>query len=173
ETVETKLKPWQIDTLIKPIPINRQGFTDKVEKQIRRADLRDGSVDQVIELQDTASSRLLTEVLLQRVPKILIHIENLENADHRTKLGHHRALEGLMRRLNSKSLESGDLSYFRKAVNNFEEIIIAREENRLHEFVHENANIYTLDNGELLDDFPDEKAYVFETVGTAKPEVMI
>ncbi len=175
ETEEPKQapKPWEVDTLIRPIPINRQGFTDKVMAQVRRADLRDGAVDEVIEIQDTASSRMLTEVLLQRVPRIMIHIENLEQADHRTKLGYHRALEGLMRRLNAKSLESGDLSYFRKSVNNFEAIIIAREEGRLPEFVKENANIYTLDNGELLDDFPDVKAYVFETVGTAKPEIMI
>lgn len=165
--------PWEVDTLIKPIPINRQGFTDKVAAQVRRADLRDGTVDQKIELQDSTTSRMLTEVLLYQVPKIMIHIENLEQADHRAKLGYHRSLEGLMRRLNVLSLETGDLSYFRKSVNNFEAIIIAKEEKRLHEFIQQNANIYTLDNGDLLDDFPEEKAYVFETVGTAKPEIMI
>ncbi len=169
----TELLPWETDTLLRPIPINRQAFTDKVSQQVRISDLKDGAVDQYIDLPDTAAGQMLTKVLLQEVPAMVILIENLPDAAHQTKLGYHRALQNLMRRLNSRSFTSGDLSYFKKSVTNFREMILAREQNNLDEFVKENANIYSLDNGELLDEFPKEKAYVFEAVGTAYPEMMI
>ncbi len=173
KTTALQLQPWEIDTLIHPIPINRQAFTDKIQQEVRKADLRDGAVDGLIELEDKAVSAMLTEVLLKEVPLLLIHIENLPQATHQTKISYHRTLGNLMQRLNAKSFQSGDLSYFRKIVHNVEEIIVAREQNTLKEYLKDNANVYTLDNSDLLNDFPQEKAYVFETVGLKKPEIMI
>ena len=73
------LEPWQIDTLINPIPINRQMFTENVEKQIKRADLMDGEVDGMIDLEDTMASRLFTKVMMVDARHVMIHIENLPN----------------------------------------------------------------------------------------------
>lgn len=168
-----KLEPWEVDTLITSIPINRQLFTGNVEKLIKKADIKDGSIDGVIDLEDTSVSRIATQALLKDVPHLLIHIENLPLSNHQTKIQYHRALENMMRRLNAKNLTPDNATYIKRAVANFEEIIIAREQNRLLDYVKENANIYTLDNSELLNDNPTAKAYVFETVGKAKPEVMI
>jgi hypothetical protein len=168
-----KLEPWEVDTLINPIPINRQMFTGKVEKLVQKADLRDGTADGIIELEDTTVSRIVSEAILKEVPLIIIHIENLPSAQHQTKIQYHRALEGLMRRINNKSLNPDNAAYIRKAIANFEELIIAREENRVMDYVKQNDNIYTLDNSELLNDYPEAKAYVFESVGKAKPEMMI
>lgn len=168
-----KLEPWEVDTLITPIPINRQLFTGNVEKLVKKADIKDGSIDGVIDLEDTAVSRIATQALLKDVPRLLIHIENLPVSNHQTKIQYHRALENMMRRLNAKNLTPDNATYIKRAVANFEEIIVAREQNRLMDYVKENANIYTLDNSELLNDNPSAKAYVFETVGKAKPEIMI
>ncbi len=167
------LLPWQVDTLMTPIPINRQLFTEHIEKQVRKADIKDGAVDQVVEVEDTTVSRIITQALLKDAPKVMIHIENLPSATHQTKIQYHRALANLLSRLNAKSLTPENAVYAKKAVSNFEELIIAREQNRVIDYVKENANIYTLDNSELLNDFPDAKAYVFEVVGRARPEVMI
>jgi hypothetical protein len=168
-----KLEPWQIDTLITPIPINRQLFTGNVEKQVKKADMKDGSADGVIDLEDTVVSRIVTQALLKDVPHLITHIENFPNTPNQTKIQYHRALENMMKRLNAKTLTPDNANYIRKSVTNFEELWLAREQNRVMDYVKQNDNIYTLDNSELLDGFPEAKAYVFESVGKAKPEVMI
>lgn len=167
------LMPWQIDTLIKPIPINRQMFTDRITAEIRKADLKDGSLDNKIDLDDTLLSKALTYVFLQKAPLVMIHIENLEKADHQQKIKYHRALNDLLFRLNNRRVHNGDYSYYKRSIDNFEDLIIATEEDKVPEFVKENADIYTLDNSELLDNFPNEKAYVFEVVGKENPVMMI
>jgi hypothetical protein len=166
-------EPWQIDTLINPTPINRKMFTDNVEKQIRTADLRDGEVDGVIDVEDTAVGALFTKAMLHDSRLVMIHIENLPNTPHQSKIYYHRALETLLRRLNNRSLTPDNAIYVNKMVANFEGLVLAREFNAVHAFVQDNANLYTLDNSDLLDTFPAEKAYVFKVVGEAKPEMMI
>lgn len=163
---------WQIDTLINPIPTNRAMFTDKIRAQVKRADMKDGTTDNVIELEDTVVSRIVTEALMVKVPKIMIHIENME-IPHQTKIQYHRALETTVRRLNTLPLTPDDAIYIRKAVDNFEELMLARQAGTIDSYVRANDNIYTLDNSEMLNDYPELKALVFESVGKAKPEMMI
>jgi len=167
------LEPWQIDTLINPIPINRQMFTGNVEKQIKKADLMDGEVDGVIDIEDTMASRLFTKAMIHDAEDVMVHIENLPNTPHQTKIYYHRALETLLRTLNNRSHTPENGVYVNRMVANFEELVLAREFNTVHDFVQQNANIYTLDNSALLDDYPAEKAYVFKVVGEEKPEMMI
>lgn len=166
------LKPWEIDTLIQPVPINRQLFVDRVQKALKRLDARDGVMDGRIDVPDTMTSAMLTDVIFRRIPLIDMHIENLKT-DNQIKIGYHRALENMVNRFAGKSFENGDLTYFKKSAKNFESLLIAIQEDSVREFAHHNANIYTLDNSELLDDYPQDKAYVFETVGTANPAMMI
>lgn len=168
-----KLEPWEIDSLLAPIPINRQMFTGNIDKEVRKADLKDGAADGVIDLEDTTVSRIVTQALLKDVPHMLIHIENLPQATPQAKIGYHRSLLNLMRRLNAKTLTPDNATYIKRSVANFEELILAREQNRVMDYVQQNANIYTLDNSELLNEYPEAKAYVFEAVGKARPEFMI
>jgi len=166
------LKPWQVDTLILPVPINRQLFVDRVKDVIQRLDVQDGAPDQKIDLKDSLSSRVFTEIIFHRIPLIDIHIENF-NAGNQTKIGYHRALENLLKRFLGKGLSNEDLLYVKHATDNFEGLLIALQEDSVASFVRHNTNIYTLDNSELLDDYPQEKAHVFEVVGSEQPAVMI
>ena len=170
---EETLMPWQIDTLIRPIPINRQIFTDRVDAEIKKADLRDGSLDNKIELDDSVLSKVLTYAFLQKAPFIKIHIENLENADHQQKIKYHKSLNDLLSKLSREKPHNGDYSYFKNSIDNLENLIIAIEEEKVPEFVKQNTNIYTLDNSDLLIDYPKEKAMVFETIGKEDPAMMI
>lgn len=168
-----QLQPWEIDTLIAPVPVNRQMFTGNIQKEIRKADVKDGAADGVIDLEDTTVSRIATQALLKDAARIMIHIENLPQTSNQAKIGYHRALDNLMRRLNARTLTPDNATYMKRSLANFEELVLAREQNRLMEYVQQNAHIYTLDNSELLNEYPEAKAYVFETVGKAKPELMI
>jgi hypothetical protein len=174
KTEETEKKePWQIDTLINPIPINRQMFTGNVEKQIKQADLKDGEVDGLVDVEDTMVSRMFTKAMLVDAKHVMIHIENLPNTPHQSKIYYLRQLETMLRKLNYRTHTPENAIYVSRMVSNFEGLMLAREFNTVHDFVQQNANIYTLDNSEMLNEYPAEKAYVFKVVGEAKPEMMI
>lgn len=164
--------PWETDTLINPIPTNRAMFTDKILKQVKMADMKDGATDNVIELEDTTVSRIATTALMVKAPRIMIHIENM-NIPHQGKIQYHRALNNTLMRLNALPLNPDNALYIKRSVDNFEDLLIAREQNTLEAYVRANDNIYTLDNCELLNDYPALKALVFESVGKAQPAMMI
>ncbi|MFT4063059.1 MAG: hypothetical protein QM642_11970 [Edaphocola sp.] len=167
------LEPWQVDTLMAPIPISRQLFAENIDKQLKIADLRDGEKDGAIDAEDKQVSKMVTDALLHDAALIKIHIENLPNASSQAKIGYHRALEAMLRKLNAKPLTPENATYTRRLVENFNDLMVAVATGKADGFAHENANIYTLDNSELLAGYPKAKAYVFETVGLEKPAVMI
>lgn len=167
---------YEIDTLIQPIPLQRQKLHDDIRKAWRGADASDGTVDNYIWYgDDTLFSQILTQAMLRDVQHLDTMIENLPFTDkqkeQQTKLFYLRALNNLIRRFNKDS--KPDPYFYRKLVNNEREMIIARHENKLQEFARNNANIYSLTNIELLDGFPEEKGYVYSEVGKQEPLMMI
>jgi hypothetical protein len=153
-------EPWQIDTLINPTPINRQMFTENVEKQIKIADLKDGEADGVVDMEDTMVSRLFTKAMLVDARHVMIHIENLPNTPHQSKIYYHRQLETMLRKLNNRSHTPENAIYVNKMVADFEGLMLAREFNTVHDFVQANANIYTLDNSDMLNDNARHYSYL-------------
>ena len=166
---ETEPLPnWNADALIKPIPANRALFTDYVAKQINKADLKDGKADNTITVKDTMMSRILTDYILQQAKQLEIRIENIE-IPHQTKIQYHRALESLLKKINTRNFETIDPLYARRIVGNMEGLILARETGSVKEYVRSNVNLYTLDNADLLSDYPEEKAYLVENLGKQYP----
>src|SRR5690606_24689 len=128
--------PWDIDTLIKPIPMNRALFTDKVAKWQDRIDERDGIRDGKITFIDENYSEAFTKGLLYDVNLLVIHIENM-NIDHSDKIRFHRAVEGMLTRVASMPWDNLQPGYFIRLVENMEEMMIAIVENEMDEFVKE------------------------------------
>lgn len=146
---------YEIDTLMNPVPLQRSLFFDKVKKQQRRADASDGKVDDYINFNnDSISSRTLTMSLLNDVSRIQVMIENLPITDkfteNQTKLGYHRALEQVLIRFNDDS--KPEPLFYRRLVNNFREMVIAKYEGSLSDFVRSNVNVYTMGNSQMLGD---------------------
>ncbi len=164
--------PWTTDTLIKPVPLNRQLFTGKVDKEIERADKRDGQVNQYIFMMDSTVSDILTGAIIKDVTLLETHIENLD-VDHAKKIKYHRAVENMMRRFNNMNWGDVEPVYFKRSVKNLEGMIQAAEAGTMNEFAKANGNIYSLDNSLLLDEYPEAKSFVFEQMGRDYPEMMI
>jgi len=165
-------RPFETDTLLEPVPINRALFVDRVKAQIRKADLKDGAADQVIELEDSGISANLTSALLRQAPLIWVHIENMP-VDHAKKVQYLHALEQRLRYWNSLPLSVSNAVYTRRAVSNFENLLKAVYHSDIDHFISENQNIISIDNSDLLDDFPEQKAALFLAVGKAQPADMI
>ncbi len=167
---------YEIDTLIHPVPRQRQLFHDYFVKAIRGADASDGKVDGYIWYgDDTAASMAITQAMLHTARHMDTMIENLPFTDkqeeNQSKIRYLRTVTNMVTSFNKDY--KYDPYFYRKVVNNMNELIIARHENRLEQFVHANANIYTLYNVEMLDGYPELRAFIFREVGTSEPLKMI
>lgn len=165
---------YDVDTLINPVPMQRSLFFDKVKKQQRRADAADGKADNYITLNnDEEGSKSLTNSLITEVNHIQIMIENLPVADkfteNQTKLGYHRSLENVLIQFNNDNRPQP--SYYRKLVANFRQMVIAKYEGTLSDFVKSNVNIYSLGNSQLLNDA--DKELLCEELGKQDPMLLI
>ena len=148
---------YEIDTLIKPIPLYRQKFHDDVAKSLRGADAGDGVRDNYIWFgDDTLASQILTNAILRDAGHIDTMIENLPyptlEVEKKAKLNFLRALNKLLTRYNRDT--KVDPYFYRKLVTNQRDMIIASHQGKIKEFARENANVYTLANIDLLQDFP-------------------
>ena len=69
---------YDVDSIMCPIPRNRQIFHDRIDKEQRRADVSDGSVDGVINYNDDSLyTRILTKSILKGVDHMEVMIENM------------------------------------------------------------------------------------------------
>lgn len=161
------------DTLLKPVPINRQIFTDNIVRIIRRLDGKDGFEDGIIEVSDPEKSAQLTKIILGDIPKLDILIENLPSASHQDKIGYHRALENMLKQFFHRGFVNTEANYFANMTSNFRNMLIAIEEDKMNDFIKKEINIYSIDNSSLLDKFPKEKAFLFESYGSLYPKEMI
>jgi hypothetical protein len=167
---------YEIDTLVNPIPRNRELWHDKFHNALKTADARDGKVDRQITIKDdTLGSRVITQALMVDARHLDTMVENLPIADRQeenmTKIGYLRNLENMVNRYLRDP--KPDPFFYRKVIPNMQDLIIARHEKHLDEFVHNNANFYTLSNVEMLDGYPELRAYLYSTLGKAEPLAMI
>lgn len=167
-----KVPVFKTDTLMRPVPVNRALFADKVKTLIRQSDLKDGEVDNIIELEDTLISQKLTNALLFQVPRVMVHIENMD-VPHTTKIRYYRILETRIRQWNNLRTTRENAVYIQRSTENFDHILNAIQENSLAQYISKHKNIISLDNAALLKDYPDLKGSVYEAVGMVKPEMMI
>jgi hypothetical protein len=169
---------YEIDSLVRPIPLQRKLFHDNYLKELRRADASDGKVDGYIWYgDDTLASAAITSAMLVTAHHLDTMIENLPfpadnpQAERNAKTGYLRAVTEMAHRFNADSRY--DPYFYRKVVNNMRDMIIAKHENRLSEFVHANANVVTLTNAQLLDGNNELRYFLYQKVGTEEPLKMI
>ncbi len=172
EIVKPDPDPWDIDTLIKPIPMNRALFTDKVSKWQDRLDERDGIKDRQVHFIDENYSEAFTKGLITNVDLLEIHIENM-NIDHSQKIRFHRAVEGMLMRTASKPWGNLPPNYFMRLVENMEDMMIAIVENDIEDFVADHPDEFTFANSFFLEDYPAARAAFFKSYGLKYPEKMI
>lgn len=174
----SEMSIYDIDTLINPIPLQRRMWHDRIDKAQRAADATDGKVDGYIYFaEDTVSANLLTQAILKDVDQIQIMIENVpyeENgsfSEGQQKIRYLSDLNEMMRKFNADTRM--DPVFWRRTVNNFRQMLIARHSGNLPDFVRSNANIYSLTNAQLLEGNRDAKAYLYTEMGRQEPAMMI
>jgi hypothetical protein len=179
EETPKKINVYEIDTIMNPmIPTQRQVFHNKIDKEQRRADVSDGSVDGVIIYSDdTTLSNSLSRSMLKDVDRLQALVENLPvsnnpSIESQVKIKYLSAIYSMLNRYNADlTIEP---AHYRRIVSNMRELIIASHEGRLDAYARANANIYTLENSDkIMEDIPATRAYVYGEVARQMPEVMI
>ncbi len=176
---KNKAKPktiYEVETLTAPIPRSRQALHANYNKALRGADASDGKVDSYIWVgEDTMASNAMTQALVYTARHLDTMIENLPFKDpiveNQAKMFYLRAVTNMVTAFNRDI--KPDPYFYRKVVYNMQDMIIARHEGRLAEFVYGNANAQTLFNVELLGDRPELRGYLYKEVSKQDPEKVI
>lgn len=184
DDTQVTISIYDIDTLINPIPLQRQlwhdgrGHIDDYQKQ---ADLADGELDGKITIKDdTTFSRLFSQSLLGDIDHIEIMIENLPpdfagwdaRLEHNNKLRYLQQVDDLLKRYLSDPAPDG--YFYKKQVINLREFIIAHFEGRKSSFIDDNLNIYTLNNcTQILDTGDADRQFLYREMGKMEPSLMI
>ena len=174
-----KKGPYQIDTLIRPIPIGRVYWHDKIDNEQQKADLADRRADSVIHVgKDSLATAILTTAILRKVDTLQIMIENMPDKarepamDNAQKIRCLRAVWELLRQYNGDPKPSAE--FYSALVANMHKMIIASNEEKMMEFAVANTNMYTLENSaQMMDNHPEVRAYVYTQIGKANPLMMI
>jgi hypothetical protein len=100
-------------------------------------------------------------------------IENLPIADkfseNQTKIGYHRALENVLVQFNNETRQAP--IYYKRLVANFKQMVIAKFEGKINEFVRDNVNVYSLANSPLLSDA--DKDFLCQEISKQDPKLLI
>jgi hypothetical protein len=175
-----KISIYDVDTLVQPVPRQRQLFHDRIDDELKKADVSDGTIDNFIYFSsdDTLLNQMLTEAVLTDVRHMKVMIENMPalagdaTMSNQEKIRYLQAVYDMMLKFN-KDVHV-DPFYYRRLVTNMREMIIAEHENKLDEFIKNNVNVYTLENGDkLLDGYPQLRAYIYTEMGKQNPKMMI
>jgi len=177
DTVKTDF--YKVDTLIHPIPLGRALFHDKIDKEQQIADAADGVTDQKItDKGDSTQCALLTYALIIETDRIQIMIENMPPngresvMENQEKIRCLIALKELVAQYNNDPHPDGH--FYKKLVSNMRDMIVARNEKKMMEFVRGNVSIYSLENSrKLMDEYPEARAYLYVQMGRQDPKMMI
>jgi len=175
-----KLSIYDIDTLVQAVPRQRQLFHDRIDAEVKKADYFDGVKDNFIEFStdDSVVNQVLSKAMLTDVRHLQKMIENLPSLagdatiSNQEKIRYLQAVYEMMVKFN-KDVHV-DPYYYRKLVNNMHDMIIAEHENKLDDFIRNNANVYSLENSaKMLDGYPQIKSYLYTAMGRQDPKLMI
>lgn len=184
DTVEVPVIPavdtYKIETYLYDIPFKRRYFhEDKIDKELLRADRKDGVLDNRIAIKgDTAQTRILTQAILKDVNLLQIMVENMPAngrdsfTDNQERIRCLNAIAGMLRDFNADP--NPDAKQYRKVVNNMRDMLIAYNEGTFASFCVKNLSYITLDNGKaLFDNYKEMRAFLYTYLGQQDPLKML
>lgn len=177
--VQVLIDPYTLDTLLNPIPFRRQHFHDKIIEELKKADMADGVRDNRITIEDdTSQSEALTTAILICITKLRVMAENAPAkgrdsfSENQEKIRYLNAIYDLAKGYNINL--KPDTAYYTGLVSNMRGMLIACNEKKLMDFVMDNTNAYTLNNGHFLfENHPQEREYIYTHLGKEDPVMMV
>lgn len=171
---------YEIDTLLQPIPRNRQLWHDKIDKEQNRADASDGVMRnrELYYTDDSVINLSLNTAMFPVIDQMQKMVENLPAktrdavADNQEKIRCLKAINEMLYTFNADT--KADPVFYRKEIYNMRDLIIARNEGKSMDFVKKNINFQTLNNVKyLFEPGSEERVFIFTEMGKQEPQSMI
>ncbi|MBL7681970.1 MAG: hypothetical protein JNK00_01320 [Flavipsychrobacter sp.] len=171
---------YEIDTLLQPIPRNRQLWHDKIDKEQNRADASDGVMRnrELYYTDDSVINLSLNTAMFTVIDQMQKMVENLPAktrdavADNQEKIRCLKAINEMLYTFNADT--KADPVFYRKEIYNMRDLIIARNEGKSMDFVKKNINFQTLNNVKyLFEPGSEERVFIFTEMGKQEPQSMI
>lgn len=171
---------YEIDTLLQPIPRNRQLWHDKIDKEQNRADASDGMMRnrELYYTDDSVINLSLNTAMFTVIDQMQKMVENLPAktrdavADNQEKIRCLKAINEMLYTFNADT--KADPVFYRKEIYNMRDLIIARNEGKSMDFVKKNINFQTLNNVKyLFEPGSEERVFIFTEMGKQEPQSMI
>ncbi len=171
---------YKIETYLYEIPFKRRYFhDDKIDKELLRADRKDGQLDnRIVCKSDSTQTAALTKTILKDVNLLQVMVENMPAngrdsfTDNQERIRCLNAISGLLRDFNADP--NPDPKYYRKLVNNMRDMLVEYNEGRFASFCVKNINYMTLDNGKMLfDNYKEMRAFLYTYLGQQDPLKML
>lgn len=115
---------WMVDTLMAPIPIKRQLFSDRIYQKMEAMDAHDGVKDNWISYPDAANTEGVTRAYFEDLPRLVINIENLP-IDHFEKVRYLTLLRDIVKRYSYEELGWRDPEFLSQIITNYKDFIKA------------------------------------------------
>lgn len=175
---------YDVDTLIKQVPLNRRLWHDKIDKAQKLADMKDGKQDNRIYFVDEPQvTKALSDAILKDIDHYEIMVENFPSdsmdafEENQAKITYLQVLHEYA----NKFVYDPKLNpyYYVRSTKRLREILIATHEGRLEEYVKKHIDIYTLDIVSMTDFqrlFPTSspaRAELYAVMAKREPEMMI
>ncbi len=175
----TRLNPYLLDSLIRPIPMARVLFHDKINNEQNRADAADGKIDGSVFVPGSVqATRSLSRALIRDVKEMQTMVENMPPngrdsvMSNQQKIQSLRAIWEMLRQYNGDPRP--DAGYYVQLVQNMHDMIVATNEHKSLDYVTANPGLATLDNSRvLLDNQPEPRAYIYKWMGQRDPVLML
>ncbi|MBL7692350.1 MAG: hypothetical protein JNM41_12215, partial [Flavipsychrobacter sp.] len=175
----TRVNPYLLDSLIRPIPMARALFHDKINNEQNRADAADGKVDGSVFVPGSVqATSLLSRSLIRDLKEMQTMVENMPPngrdsvMSNQQKIQSLRAIWEMLRQYNGDPRP--DAGYYVQLVRNMHDMIVAANEHKSLDYVMANPGLATLDNSRvLLDNQPEPRAYIYKWMGQRDPVLML
>ncbi len=175
----TRVNPYLLDSLMRPIPMKRVFFHDKISNEQNRADAADGSVDgSVFVPGNVLATKLLSRALIRDVKEMQTMVENMPPngrdsvLSNQQKIQSLRAIWEMLRQFNGDPRP--DAGFYVQLVRNMHDMIVAANEHKSLDYVVANPGLATLDNSRvLLDNQPEPRSYIYRWMGQRDPVLML
>jgi hypothetical protein len=169
----------KIDTLLQPIPINRQLFHVKIDDELQKVDFLDGVYDnKVANYRGESTDNIINNDVLRKAKSMANFVENetFESdpaLNHNTKIRYLRVIESDLREFNADYYDGkANPEYYKNMFMGLGEMMVANKEGKLAEYVRKNANMNVYLNRSLIENDKASMKILMDSMCYNYPELM-
>lgn len=175
---------YDVDTLVKQVPLNRRLWHDKIDKAQKLADMKDGKENGMIYfVDDPQVTKALSDAIINDIDQYEIMIENFPSdsmdafQENQAKITYLQVVHEFVNKFVYDP--QMDPYYYVRATKRLKDMLVASHEGTLESFVKGHIDIYTLnivsmnDFQRLLPISSPVRAQLYSEMAKKEPEMMI